>query len=187
MLISAALEHLALRVPNPYNGPTAFTGCACVKAMGALPPANIHFAHPGLPSIFFPLTHCPVTFSSTICESTMSSLTFSFGAFGDILALAQVAYSLIITCYRAFDSADQYRSLKTEVDSLSYIIDCAHTNISSDDDVHMSPATKYAIHVALSRSRESVEEMKRVLKGYEGCLGDGGSRNVWKNIVGRVM
>lgn len=182
-----------MRVPHSYNGPTAFIGCACVKAIGALPQhILIPFAHPDLSSVFaLELTYLSLVtlrrFNSAISESTMSSLTFTFGAFGDILALAQVAYSLITTCYRAFNSADQYRSLKPEVDSLSYIIECAHTNIYSHDDVHMCPATRYAIHAALSRSRESVKEMERLLKSYEGCLGDGGSRNFWRNCVGRLM
>lgn len=104
----------------------------------------------------------------------MSSLSFTFGAFGDILALAQVAYTLVATCYRSFNSADEYRSLKSEVDNLSYTVDCAYTSIHSHDDSRMCPATKYAVDVALARSREMVEEMRACMGYYEGCLGDGG-------------
>lgn len=116
-----------------------------------------------------------------------SAVSFNFGAFGDILAVAQVSYHLLHTCRRSLSSADEYRSLKPEVDSLSYIVDCARTNINSRADDHLCPATKHALHLALSRSQVLIEEMKECVESYEGCLGDGGRGNVWRKTVGRVM
>lgn len=116
-----------------------------------------------------------------------SAVSFNFGAFGDILAVAQVTYHLLHTCRRSLSSADEYRSLKPEVDSLSYIVDCARTNINSRTDNHLCPATKHALHLALSRSQALIEEMKGYVESYEECLGNGGSGNVLGKCIGKVM
>lgn len=117
----------------------------------------------------------------------MSSLSFTFGAFGDILALAQITTTLFSTCYRSINSVEEYRSLKPEVDSLSYIIDCARTNIHLHDNDRLCPATRHAVYSALARSHALVDEMKGCMESYEKYLGNGENGNVWGKCVGRVM
>lgn len=117
----------------------------------------------------------------------MSSIAaFSFGAFGDFVALLDLALKVRKSLNTSSGGSQEYLTLLVEVDSLVRFLRMATTASSSIPPAQLSPALIRTGCDALKSSQYVLESLEKKIITYQGKLRRGGSERMmmesWRKI-----
>lgn len=115
----------------------------------------------------------------------MSIAAFTFGSFGDILALIDLAIQVHNALSSSAGASEDYRALVSELHSFSQLlqnVQTIHTLTRHSSDGGPPPASlQNAIHFALERSKTLLNAICAKIAGYQKSLRRGGSGNMMKD------
>lgn len=117
----------------------------------------------------------------------MSIVAFTFGSFGDILSIIDLAVKIRKALGDGAGSSKDYQALLFELDSFSDVLTTVHNAIYSQDKTQKLPGSvERAIRSALNSARELLGEFYASISSYKGSLQEGGSgsmiRDSWWKI-----
>jgi len=109
--------------------------------------------------------------------------SFSFGSFGDILAIANLALCISKTLSESTGSSVEYQELITELDAVSNALHGLHEIVSRQP---LQLSVQNTIKHALSRCWNLMDSFMARIAGYQSSLRKGGSGSRWKDTWRKV-
>lgn len=112
----------------------------------------------------------------------MSIIAFTFGSFGDILSIIDLAVKIRKALGDGTGSSKDYQALLFELDSFSDVLTTLHNAIHSQDKTQKLPGSlEQAIRNALNSARELLGESYASISSYQGSLREGGSGSMMRD------
>ncbi|TFY76066.1 hypothetical protein EWM64_g7947 [Hericium alpestre] len=102
------------------------------------------------------------------------SVSFTFGAFGDIVSLIQLATSVSKALHESIGASMEYQELVMEVDSFVKTMNCVHHIMSFQGPDRLSPVVEDALNTSLAVCSVHIGKIANKVTGYRESLRKGG-------------
>lgn len=114
-------------------------------------------------------------------------MSFSFGSFGDILGIAQLAFILAKTLSDTRGSSAEYQELVTELHSLSSTLEILNRVLSVRAPSRpLQISVEIEMKTALKKCQILLSDFGKRIEGYEHCLKKGGSGSKLRDILRQI-
>ncbi|TFY76573.1 hypothetical protein EWM64_g7438 [Hericium alpestre] len=116
----------------------------------------------------------------------MPAIAFTFGAFGDIFSLIQLARSVQKALSESAGASMEYQDLVMEVDSFIKIVNCVHRTMSFHGPNRLPPSVENALNASLAICSVLIGKIGNKIIDYRESLRKGGGTRMmldsWRKI-----